>query len=524
VLAICLLFALSLSPNGAAAQPGPGDALLVEVRPPDAAALVAAGLDLWETSSQRSLALVTPAQADALAAAGREVRLVRAFPSTRRKAAAASFGPGGYRGYAAIVAELRAVAAAHPTLVTLQDLGPSWETAHNLADRRLWAARVTGPGSDPRPGVVYLAAYHAREVVTPELALRALHMFVDDYGRDPLLTHLVDTRQIWIVPIVNPDGYARVEAGAEWWRKNGNPTAGCGASPGTSANVVHPGVDLNRNHSFAWNAGGGASAEPCGETYQGPEAVSEPETAAIQRLLTNRPFTTLISWHSYGNLVLWPWGYQAETRGADPALDALGRRLARLTGYRGGPGGASLYLTSGELSDWAWGARGVGAVTIEVGAASDSLDGNPFTPPYRNLDRYWRENKPAALYMARIGDTLARAFAPDPERLEVDLPFGRPTGSVVATFAAGQAAAVAAELFLDRPGAEGAGQPGGLSPTAATATWSLAAAGLSPGRHAVFVRGRDAAGRWGPLAAASVLVGRQSLLLPVGPNRAPVAP
>jgi hypothetical protein len=497
---------------------------LIEIRPPDPAALIAEGLDLWEASSDRSLALVTRGQADALAAAGRDVRVVRTFPSTRRKAAAASFGPGGYRGYAAILAELRAVAAAHPDLITLQDLGPSWEAAHNLTDRRLWAARVTGPGGDPRPGVLYLGAYHAREVVTPELAVRTLHMFVDDYGRDPLLTYLVDSRQIWIVPIVNPDGYARVEAGAEWWRKNGNPTADCGAAPGTSANVVHPGVDLNRNHSFTWNAGGGAAADPCGETYQGPSAASEPETAAIQRLVTGRPFTTLISWHSYGNVVLWPWGYKADSRGADPVLDALGGRLARLTGYRGGPSGSTLYLTSGELTDWAWGARGVGGVTIEVGAASDSVDANPFTPPYRNLDRYWSENKPAALYMARIGDTLARAFAPDADRDEIDLPAGRPAGSVVAAFATGQTAAAAAELFLDRPGAEGAGQPGAIASTGATATWSLSASGLSTGRHAVFVRARDAAGRWGPLSAASVLVGRQSLLLPVGPERAAVAP
>jgi hypothetical protein len=409
-------------------------------------------------------------------------------------------------------------------VVSLRDLGPSWETAHGLADRHLWAARVTGPGGGARPAVLYLGAYHAREVVTPELALRALHLFVDDYGRDPLLTHLVDTRQIWIVPIVNPDGYARVEGGAEWWRKNGNPTGNCGANPGTSRNVVHPGVDLNRNHAFAWNAPGGASGDPCGETYQGPSPVSEPETDAVQRLVASAAFTTMISWHSYGNAVLWPWGYRADPQGADPVLDALGGRLSRLTGYRGGPGGAALYLTSGELNDWAWSAHGVGGVTIEVGGADDSPDGNPFAPPYRTVDRYWSENKPAALYLARIGDRLARAFAPDPERVEVALPFGRPTASAVATFAPGQAAPAAAELFVDAPGAEGAGQPGVVSTNGATATWIVPVATLPAGRHAVFVRARDAAGRWGPLAATSVLIGRQSLLLPLGPDRGAAVP
>ena len=150
--------------------------------------------------------------------------------------------------------------------------------------------------------------------------------------------------------------------------------------------------------------------------------------------------------------------------------------------------------------------------------------GNPFTPTYSDVDRYWAENKPAALYMARIGDRLSRALAPDPERVEVALGLGRPTASVVATFAAGQAPAVAAELFVDAPGAEGAGQPGSVAAGGRSASWAPSAAGLPAGRHAIFVRGRDAAGRWGPLAAGSVLVGRQSLLLPLGPDRGAVAP
>lgn len=522
-----LTLAVMLAPSAVQARPGADERWLVELRPPETAALIARGLDLWEASPDRALALLTPEQAWALQAEGSDVQIVRVFPSGRR-AAAATFGPGSYKGYAAIVAELRAIAAARPDIVSLHELGPSWETARGLADRPILAARVTGTGSAIKPAALFVSAYHAREVATPEIALRLLRLLADDHGRDPLVTHLVETRDLWIVPVVNPDGYIRVEAGAEWWRKNANLTGGCGATPGTTGNPASPGVDLNRNHAYAWNAGGGASTEPCGETYQGPSAVSEPETQAVQRLIETARPTTLITWHQYGNLVLWPWGHKLDQRGADPLLDALGGRLAAIAGYHGGPAGSTLYLTTGELTDWAWATHRVAAVTIEVGAGSDGLGDNPFTPPYRNVDRYWGENKQAALFMARVADDPRRAQAPDPARPAVTAILGSPTAAASVALTAGTGGpAAAAELFLRAPGvapgAEGTGTAGVLSPTG-VASWTFTVATLAPGPYDVWVRARDATGRWGPLNATRVLLGRSSLFLPVGTQRAVLTP
>jgi hypothetical protein len=519
--ALLLIVLLSVALGGIPASAQGGDSLLVEIRPPDAAALSARGLDVWETSPDRTLALVSATEADALRAEGRAVTLVRSFPVDRRRAAGASFGTGSYKGYAAIVADLQSVATAHPDLVVLQDLGPSWETVHGLASRRLIAARVSNRArTGTKPAVLFLAAYHAREVAAPELALRTLHLFVDGYGRDPLLTYLVDTREIWIVPVVNPDGYARVEAGAEWWRKNADQTALCGASPGTNANNAHPGVDLNRNHPYAWNAGGGASTDPCGETYQGPSAASEPETQAIQQLIQTTTFAGLVSWHSYGNLVLWPWGYATNVGSADPLLDALGGRLATLTGYRGGPGATTLYVTTGELTDWAWAVRKLPGFTIEVGDPADSPDGNPFAPPYSVTDRYWTENRAAALYLVRVADDSNRAYAPDVGTPQVVTPPGGANAAVTTAVVAGPGgAAIAAELFLDSPGAEGAGLVGALSSNGTRAAWALPLGGVAPGLHSVWVRARDAAGRWGPVQAASLVIGRATILVPLAPLR-----
>jgi carboxypeptidase T len=504
LLLALLLGLLTLSP--AAAQPSPEpDRILVELRPPAGPEL--ARLDVWEADAERALALVFADEAAALERAGYSLTERRRFPGGRR-ALAAQFGPGGYKGHDAVVAELQAIAAAYPAVATQSEIGRTRE------QRPIRALRITA-GSASKPAAVYLAAYHAREVATPELALRAARYFASAYGRDPLVTYLLDTRELWVVPLVNADGYTRVEAGAEWWRKNAAP--GACAGQGRPDNASHPGVDLNRNHAYAWDPPNGASTSPCDETYRGPAAASEPETQAVQRLVESLSATALISWHSYGNLVLWPPTSRADPNpaAADPLLAALGGRLAGRTGYAGGTGGASLYLTTGELTEWAWYARRVAAFTIEVGRYEDGLGGNPFTPPYRTVERYWHENQPAALYLARVADDPARATAPDPTALTATLPFGAATASATAAISAGAAGpAAAVELFVGQPGAEGAGQAGRIDAGGARATWSVAVASLPAGRHTLWARARAASGPWGPLAATTVLVGRQNLLFP----------
>lgn len=503
-----------------------GGPVLVQIRPvqPGVPDLVQRGLDIWETSPDRALALVDDSELARLVADGYSVLIDYRFPANRRRAAASSFGPGGYPTYDQIVAEMHAVADRYPALVRLVDLGQSGETLRGDANRRVWAVRVTAPNGPPRPAVLYLAAYHAREVVTPELALQTLHMYADAYGRDPLVTELLDTLEVWIVPVVNPDGWVRVERGAEWWRKSTTPTSDCGIAPGTNANNKTPGVDLNRNHSFGWNGPEGASALPCSETYRGPAPASEAETRIIERLFDRAGFVLAISWHAYGNLVLWPWASRADNVGADPVLDTIGAQLMRLTGYRGGPGGSTLYLSSGELSDWAWVRHRVPVFTIEVGAASDSLDHNPFTPPHEAVLRYWTANQPAALYLARIAGDLRRADAPDIVSPTVVTSPGNDTIEVTGILTPVRiGTAAGAELFVDRVGAEGTGLAGTLSADGTRATWRVSAAGLALGEHAFWVRARDGSGTWGPLAVTSTRINRTSIFLPSTTRRVAVS-
>jgi hypothetical protein len=197
--------------------------------------------------------------------------------------------------------------------------------------------------------------------------------------------------------------------------------------------------------------------------------------------------------------------------------------MAALTGYQGGPASSTLYLTSGDVTDWAWATYATAAFTIEVGNWNDSTNGNPFAPPYSTVSRFWDENRLAALYLARAADTPTRAYGPDPGQPSVSAPPNQPA-AITATLTAGLEPApgsstpTAAELFVDTPGAEGTGLAGAIAFGGTTATWTLASGLVTPGAHAVYVRARDGAGHWGPLNAVSAIFGRARLMLPIGPQ------
>ncbi|HQP62400.1 MAG TPA: M14 family zinc carboxypeptidase, partial [Anaerolineaceae bacterium] len=167
---------------------------------------------------------------------------------------------------------LQTLATTYPGLVMLTDIGDSWDkvTAGGPAGYDILEITLTnGEIPGPKPVFFLMAEIHAREYVTAETATRLAEHLTANYGVDPDITWLLDYNEIHIVPMTNPDGRKFAEAGQSW-RKNTDNDDGCASTYGT---------DLNRNHSFHW---GGASTNPCGETYQGPSAGSEPETQVIQ--------------------------------------------------------------------------------------------------------------------------------------------------------------------------------------------------------------------------------------------------
>ncbi len=191
---------------------------------------------------------------------------------------------------------LQGVAADHPAITRLVSLGSTEQ------GRTIWGMLISDNASEDEDelSILFNGAHHAREVMTPEIIRDMIDWLTDNYGSDPLITARVDAYQIWCVPIVNPDGNARVHEVDDFWRKN--------ARDNDSSGTINSldGVDLNRNYEWGWgNQCSGSSGTISNATYRGPFEGSEPEATAILTLGRKyRPVFDL-DYHSYGEDVFY---------------------------------------------------------------------------------------------------------------------------------------------------------------------------------------------------------------------------
>ncbi len=473
---------------------------------------------------------------------------------------------GGYRTVAEHEQHLYDVQAARPDLAQVVDYGDSWGRmtgnsvySHDLLAlclTRIQAGDCALSPTAPKPRFVLMAAIHARELATSEMAWRWIDALVAGYGVDADLTVLMDTTELWVIPVANPDGRQRVEEGGSspyFQRKNLNNiiSTTCGAAP-TNGNVGHVGVDLNRNSGFQWNMGG-SSSNLCSQVYRGPSASSEPETYALEGLLRQlfadqrpagltdaAPQTTsgvFISLHSYSNLVLLPWGYTECFAAAcppnlrtpnDAGLRHIAFRMSASNGYATGQASELLYAASGTNDDWVYGELGVPGFTFEIG--SQPGGGDPcadFQPAYScNDSLFWPQNGPAFVYAAKaarqpyalsLGPVLGPVAFSGAGLITLTVEandgafgvgFGRPSAQAVA----------AVELYVDVPWWAG-GVPLAVPASDGAFDEALEAAQLTldttvwaPGRHTLYLRARDADGNWGVFRAAFVEVGGPGLV------------
>ncbi|KAK6629899.1 hypothetical protein RUM43_003720 [Polyplax serrata] len=186
---------------------------------------------------------------------------------------------------------------------------------------------------------------HAREWITPATSTYAISQMIENGDG----THGVDW---YFLPLVNPDGYEHSHMYDRLWRKNrANPYRGPCA-----------GIDLNRNFGYRWG-GQGSSQQPCRETYAGQGPFSEPETNSIKEFILKKPkeFKAYISLHSYGQYILYPWGYDRKVPPDYSDLHRVGRAMAQAMknsggqNYKVGSAAATLYPAAGGSDDWAKG-------------------------------------------------------------------------------------------------------------------------------------------------------------------------
>ena len=548
------------------ARGGPGVVLArINVRDRNHLDAVAGELDIWTARPEQGyvIAAISGAERAWLNGLGYEVQVLEVRTAGLQTTEALDpryyyFDdqvPNAYGRY--VVDFLEDLEAAHPEITELTDIGDAWMAGQpGYPDRDLWLMRVTnedpafGP-IDQKPVFFLSAAMHAREVASAELAIRYLKHLTNGYedaggyGKDPDVTWLVDHHVCYVLVMHNPDGHAENEwnTGANR-RKNMDWDDGCPDS-------YDWGVDLNRNHSFLWGCCGGSTGAPCQVTYRGPAPASEPETQAFESTVTAlmgdqngpngdneiaaaSPLTTtgiLISLHTFGDMVLWPWAFDDYDDAPNEAeLRTIGRKLAFYNGYDAS--GSIGYTVDGAADDWAYGKLGIAAYTFEVGPYGwPCVTSNPFFPRYECIDGYagrdfWAENRPAFLYAHRIARTpYVTAYGPDAESVAVSASGLSATATVkVTAVIADQRCCgdtprpvAGAEVFVDTPGEAGSGlamdpADGSWGGTSEPVKAALDVSALSPGRHLVLVRGRNDEGVWGPLSAAFLWAGERTYL------------
>ncbi|GLZ29711.1 carboxypeptidase T [Lentzea sp. NBRC 105346] len=279
--------------------------------------------------------------------------------------------PSGYTGYhnfAEMTAELQKTASDHPNIAKLSSIGKSYQ------GRDLWNLKISdNVGTDENePEVIITCNQHAREHLTVEMCLHFIQRLTDGYATNSAIKALVDSREIWVISSVNPDGseYDISTGSFKGWRKNRQGS----------------GTDLNRNWGYKWGCCGGSSGSPSSDTYRGTSAFSAPEAARIRDFVNSRvvggkqQIKTNIDFHTFSELVLWPfgWTYNDTAPGLDAneqkAFSTLGKQMAATNGYT--PEQSSdLYITDGTIDDWMWGQHKIWSYTFEMYPSSGGLNG-----------------------------------------------------------------------------------------------------------------------------------------------------
>ncbi|MEU4097415.1 M14 family metallopeptidase [Streptomyces sp. NPDC026673] len=379
-------------------------------------ALAARGVSIDAARSHSTVVTANSAQAAALRSAG--YRLT-ALPGPSA-ASEGTLGPdgdvsvldfpasdAGYHNYAEMTAEINTLVSAHPNIMRQQVIGTSY------GGRAIVAVKISdNVGTDEaEPEVLFTHHQHAREHLTVEMALYLLHQFGDGYAGDSRIRNIVDSREIWIIPDLNPDGgeYDIASGSYRSWRKNRQPNSG-------SSSV---GTDLNRNWNYRWGCCGGSSGSTSSATYRGASPESAPEVRLVADFVRGRvvggrqQITAGIDFHTYSQLVLWPFGYTTANTTTGMTADqyntfaTFGRTMAATNGYT--PEQASdLYITDGSIDDWLWGTHGIWAYTFEMYPGPNGSSG--FYPPDEVIPAQTSRNREAVLLLLENADCMYRAI------------------------------------------------------------------------------------------------------------------
>jgi carboxypeptidase T len=293
---------------------------------------------------------------------------------------------GAYHNQAETEAMCQELAARYPGLTRLESIG------HSLEGRELHILKISDQAQleESEPNIYIIGGTHAREWISVEIPLLFARQLLENYASDASIRRLVDGAQIYIMPLLNPDGLEFSIHTYRWWRKNRR----------YNGNFSW-GVDLNRNWGYRWGYDNvGSDPDPNNEAFRGSGPFSEPETDALRLFMLEHPANGAIFYHNFSQKITYPWGYTSDPAPDRDEFETIASNISRLIFSVSGRtytwGQQLLYPVNGECCDWVYGTFGAPAFVIELPNA-DYVTGGFFTGE-NEIAATFAENLPALLY------------------------------------------------------------------------------------------------------------------------------
>jgi len=303
----------------------------------------------------------------------------------------------GYYTYQDLLSIIDSMRLLYPSLISVKQPIDTFKSIEGRPIYHLKISNLPDSNQAAKPQVLYTALHHAREPASISQLVYYMWYLLENYATDAQVKAVVDNTELYFVPCLNPDGYIFNQTnnpnGGGMWRKNRRDN-----KDGTF------GVDLNRNYAYYWGYDNvGSSDQSSSDVYRGKAGFSEPETKAVEWLCEQHRFLINLNYHTYGNLVIYPWGFEASYKTPDSTLfDAYGDFLTRFNQYKYGTGDQTVgYVTNGDSDDWIYGEQTTKnktyAITPEVGSAEFG-----FYPPANEIEGVCEENLFANLDAAKL--------------------------------------------------------------------------------------------------------------------------
>ena len=301
---------------------------------------------------------------------------------------------GGFYTFQEAIAQLDTMYANYPNLITQK-----FSIGTTIEGKQIWAVKISdNPNvNENEPAVGFDALIHAREPQSMMTLIYFMYYLLENYGTNPEVTYLVNNREIYCVPVFNPDGYeynrSTNPSGGGMWRKNRRLNTGGSY-----------GVDLNRNFSYKWGYDNiGSSSTPSSEDYRGTAAFSEPEALAVSNFFASKNIKTHFNMHTYQDAILYPWGYIDALTPDSLTYKEFANDMAAYNGYSVGNSFQILgYPSNGSVRDWMYGEQTtkgkIYGYTIEIGSSSDG-----FWPPQSRIFPIAQINVIVLMYQTWVG-------------------------------------------------------------------------------------------------------------------------